>query len=102
LSQNFFNIDSKWWCLEGHSFGNLFLSAVFAITNGDMLEAVRVASRVLNSCGQVLPACLGNISLVAELEDGALSMVNRKFLQLTARKATFDRSSGTGCDTGST
>jgi uncharacterized cofD-like protein len=56
--------------LEGHSFGNLFLSAVFAITNGDMLEAVRVASRVLNSCGQVLPACLGNISLVAELDDG--------------------------------
>ena len=35
-----------------------------------MLEAVRTASRVLNSCGQVLPATLSNIVLVAELEDG--------------------------------
>jgi len=41
--------------LEGHSFGNLFLTAIWAITDGDMLEAVRVASRVLNSCGMVLP-----------------------------------------------
>ncbi len=56
--------------LEGHSFGNLFLSAVYAITNGDMLEAVKVASRVLNSCGQVLPSTLSNVQLVAEMEDG--------------------------------
>lgn len=56
--------------LEGHSFGNLFLTAVCAITNGDMLEAARVASRVLNSCGQVLPSTLQNVALVAELENG--------------------------------
>lgn len=56
--------------LEGHSFGNLFLSAVCAITNGDMLEAARVASRVLNSCGQVLPSTLSGLTLVAELENG--------------------------------
>lgn len=56
--------------LEGHSFGNLFLTAVCAITNGDMLEATRVASRVLNSCGQVLPSTLVNCTLVAEMEDG--------------------------------
>ncbi len=37
--------------LEGHNFGNLFLAAIWDITKGDMLEAVRVASRVLNSCG---------------------------------------------------
>jgi uncharacterized cofD-like protein len=56
--------------LEGHSFGNLFLTAIYAITKGDMLEAVRVASRVLNSCGQVLPSTLTNITLVAEMADG--------------------------------
>ncbi len=56
--------------LEGHSFGNLFLTAIYAITKGDMLEAVRVASRVLNSCGQVLPSTLTSITLVAEMRDG--------------------------------
>lgn len=56
--------------LEGHSFGNLFLSAVCAITNGDMLEAARVACRVLNSRGQVLPSTLTGMVLVAELENG--------------------------------
>jgi uncharacterized cofD-like protein len=58
--------------LEGHSFGNLFLSAVYAITDGDMLEAVKVASKVLNSCGQVLPSSLTKFALVAEFEDGQI------------------------------
>jgi uncharacterized cofD-like protein len=56
--------------LEGHSFGNLFLTAVCAITNGDMLEAARAAGRVLNSCGHVLPSTLSSMTLVAELDDG--------------------------------
>lgn len=58
--------------LEGHSFGNLFLTAVCAITDGDMLEAARAASRVLNSCGQVLPSTLQGMELLAELEDGSV------------------------------
>lgn len=58
--------------LEGHSFGNLFLTALCSLTNGDMLQAVKVASRVLNSCGQVLPSSLANLSLVAELADGRI------------------------------
>jgi uncharacterized cofD-like protein len=58
--------------LEGHSFGNLFLTAIWTITRGDMLEAVRVASRVLNSCGMVLPSTLTAVQLTAELEDGSL------------------------------
>jgi len=57
--------------LEGHNFGNLFLTAVCAVTKGDMIQAVRTASRVLNSCGQVLPSTLDNITLVAELQDGS-------------------------------
>lgn len=56
--------------LEGHSFGNLFLTALCSVTDGDMLEAVRVASRVLNSCGQVLPATLSSVVLTADLADG--------------------------------
>ncbi len=56
--------------LEGHSFGNLFLTALCSMTNGDIVEAVRVAGKVLNSCGQVLPSTLTNLELVAHLEDG--------------------------------
>jgi uncharacterized cofD-like protein len=58
--------------LEGHSFGNLFLTAIWTITRGDMLEAVRVASRVLNSCGMVLPSTLTAVQLFAEMEDGSV------------------------------
>lgn len=58
--------------LEGHSFGNLFLTAVCAITDGDMLEAARMAGKVLNSCGQVLPATLSSMTLIAEFEDGTI------------------------------
>ena len=56
--------------LSGHSFGNLFLSALCAINHGDMIEATKVASRVLNSCGQVLPSSLTPMTLIAQLEDG--------------------------------
>jgi uncharacterized cofD-like protein len=58
--------------LEGHSFGNLFITAICAMTQGDMLQAVKVASRVLNSCGQVLPSTLTNLTLVAEMQDGSV------------------------------
>ncbi len=58
--------------LEGHSFGNLFLTAVYSMTNGDILEAARLASRVLNSRGTVLPATLTPIQLIAEMEDGTI------------------------------
>jgi len=58
--------------LEGHSFGNLFLTAVYSMTNGDMLEAARLAGRVLNSRGTVLPSTLTPIQLVAEFEDGKI------------------------------
>jgi hypothetical protein len=58
--------------LEGHSFGNLFITAICSMTQGDMLQAVKVASRVLNSCGQVLPSTLTNLTLVAEMHDGSV------------------------------
>lgn len=55
--------------LEGHSFGNLFLTALCAIT-GDMVRAVKESSNVLSIRGRVLPSTLDDMKLVAEMEDG--------------------------------
>jgi uncharacterized cofD-like protein len=55
--------------LLGHSFGNLFLTAMAEVT-GDFEQAVQASSRVLAVRGQVLPATLTPIELVATLEDG--------------------------------
>lgn len=55
--------------LEGHSFGNLFLSVMCDIT-GNMMSAVKESSKVLNIRGRVLPATLDNVQLIARLTDG--------------------------------
>lgn len=57
--------------LEGHSFGNLFLSALCSIT-GDMVSAVKESSNVLSIRGRVLPSTLDDMKLVAEMEDGRI------------------------------
>ena len=48
--------------LAGHSFGNIFLSALEKI-KGDFASAVLEASRVLNIRGRVLPVTLDNVRL---------------------------------------
>ena len=55
--------------LEGHSFGNLFLSALTAIT-GNLETAITASSRVLAVQGQVVPATTADVRLWAELENG--------------------------------
>ena len=57
--------------LEGHSFGNLFLTALCSIT-GNMVKAVRESSNVLNIRGVVLPTTLDDMKLAAEFEDGTI------------------------------
>lgn len=57
--------------LEGHSFGNLFLTALCSIT-GDMFTAIRESSKVLSIRGRVLPSTLDDMRLVAELQDGSI------------------------------
>ncbi len=57
--------------LEGHSFGNLFLTALCSIT-GDMVNAVKESSKVLSIRGRVLPSTLDDMRLAAELEDGTI------------------------------
>lgn len=56
--------------LEGHSFGNLFLAALTAIT-GDFAEAVRRASEILATRGRILPATSSNVQLEALMTDGS-------------------------------
>ncbi len=55
--------------LTGHSFGNLFITAMNDIT-GDLNQAITASSKVLAVRGRVLPATLDNVALWAELEDG--------------------------------
>ena len=57
--------------LEGHSFGNLFLTALYSIT-GDMVRAVKESSNVLSIRGRVLPSTLDDMRLAAEFEDGTI------------------------------
>jgi len=57
--------------LEGHSFGNLFLTALCAIT-GNMVKAIKESANVLNIRGVVLPATLDDMKLGAEFEDGRI------------------------------
>lgn len=56
--------------LEGHSFGNLFLAALTALT-GDFSEAVRLSSEILATHGHIFPATTANIELEALMEDGS-------------------------------
>jgi uncharacterized cofD-like protein len=55
--------------LEGHSFGNLFLAALTALTS-DFSEAVRLSSEILLTRGHIYPATTSNIELEALMEDG--------------------------------
>ena len=52
--------------LEGHSFGNLFISALAEIT-GSFEAAVAESGRVLSVHGRVLPSTLHNVRLLADV-----------------------------------
>ncbi len=57
--------------LAGHSFGNLFLTALTNVT-GDFPHAVQVSSRVLAVRGRIFPSTARNVTLEAQLEDGTI------------------------------
>ena len=57
--------------LEGHSFGNLFLSAMTDIT-GDFSEAVKHAATILASRGHIYPATTSNVQLYAIMDDDSV------------------------------
>ena len=53
--------------LDGHSFGNLFITALVEIS-GSFEEAVAESGRVLSVSGRVLPSTLHDVRLVADVE----------------------------------
>jgi len=57
--------------LSGHSFGNLFITAMTRLT-GDFEKAIKETSKVLALRGQVIPSTLNNVALVAEYKNGTV------------------------------
>ncbi len=55
--------------LEGHSFGNLFITAMAGVT-GSFENALYESGRVLNIQGAILPSTLEDVKLCAELDEG--------------------------------
>ena len=53
--------------LDGHSFGNLFITALAEIT-GSFEGAIAESGKVLSVSGRVLPATLHNVRLVADMQ----------------------------------
>lgn len=58
--------------LAGHSFGNLFLTALTQVLDADVDKALDAASKILKVQGRVIPASIENINLLAEMEDGSI------------------------------
>jgi uncharacterized cofD-like protein len=57
--------------LKGHSFGNLFLTALTDLT-GDFSKAVKLSSEILASLGRIYPSTNAKVVLEAELENGRI------------------------------
>jgi uncharacterized cofD-like protein len=62
--------------LDGHSFGNLFISVLSELT-GSFEDAVAESGKVLAVSGRVLPSSLVNVKLVGEVELPESSQVIR-------------------------
>ena len=84
--------------LSGHSFGNLFITAMTRLT-GDFEKAIKETSKVLALRGQVIPSTLDNVMLVAQHRDGtftegedqiplAYKPINRVYLKPDSSSAT--------------
>jgi uncharacterized cofD-like protein len=56
--------------LDGHSFGNLFITALAAVT-GSFERAILEAGRVLAVQGRIVPSTLEDVTLVADLRNEA-------------------------------
>jgi uncharacterized cofD-like protein len=69
LSQLFQYRFSQGRGLKGHSFGNLFLTALTDLT-GDFAKAVQLSCEVLASYGRIYPSTAANVALEATLRNG--------------------------------
>lgn len=71
--------------LGGHSFGNLFLSALEK-TSKDFGEAVEKASKILKITGQVIPVTLSDSHLVITTRDGIKITGEQAIAQMSWKK----------------
>lgn len=62
--------------LEGHSFGNLFITALSGVT-GSFEQALIESSRVLAIRGQVFPSTLHDVTLMADLREELTNSTRR-------------------------
>jgi uncharacterized cofD-like protein len=67
--RDLFNYRFDEGALGGHSFGNLFLTALEK-TTGSFAEAVRTAGDILKISGHVIPVTLSNVKLVLTEDNG--------------------------------
>jgi len=66
--------------LQGHNFGNLFITAMTQIT-GDFEQAIRASSKVLAIRGHVVPSTCEKVRLAAEHEDGSVTVGESRISQ---------------------
>ncbi len=64
--------------LQGHSFGNIFITAMSEVS-GDFSKAIEKSSEILAIRGKVLPASTDNVTLCAKLKNNALIKGEDKF-----------------------
>lgn len=74
--------------LKGHSFGNLFLTALTNLT-GDFAQAVKLSSEILASLGRIYPSTDANVVLEAELDNGRIVTGETKISKSRARIRTI-------------
>ncbi len=73
--------------LTGHSFGNLFLTALADVT-GDFPDAIKVSCQILKTRGDIVPSTTADVKLVADMVDGTIA---RGETNITASKSRIAR-----------
>ncbi|HYO82226.1 MAG TPA: uridine diphosphate-N-acetylglucosamine-binding protein YvcK [Bryobacteraceae bacterium] len=71
--------------LKGHTLGNLFLTALTDLYDGDFARAVQHAAEVLASCGRIYPSTSAKVALEAELAGGKIVRGESKISRSKAR-----------------
>ena len=66
--------------LKGHSFGNLFITALSKVT-GDFEKAIKESSKVLAIRGRVIPSTFDKVQLVAEHQNGQKTRGETKIVE---------------------
>ncbi|MDP6685818.1 MAG: YvcK family protein [Candidatus Omnitrophota bacterium] len=66
--------------LQGHSFGNLFITALSKVT-GDFEKAIKESSKVLAIRGRVIPSTFDKVQLIAEHHNGQSTKGETKIVE---------------------